>query len=375
MTARAKLVFSLALLLGAAGCFVDDTLEGSSGPSAVPCTKLDDCVASDSPCVELTCSDGFCGAEPIPDGVGPLVNSAGDCRKLSCVSGEVVDAVDDSDRDDGNPCTEDDCEAGKAEHNDLPTGAPCLIGASVGSCNGQQDCIVSCAPGDPCPPHEPCARWDCVQGICERDGLNGEPMSPLMPLSQTFGDCKRWTCVDGVAEEVDDDDDLPITHQVDCVSVSCAGGTLTEVFRTMGEVCGSALTCDALSQCGTCDDPLDCEAPAVECRIPVCNAGFCAQDPEPEGTACMSDTGICRADGVCVECLVDGDCEPDTGTVCATNECVENTCVRVGAVDLTLCGNGVFCSEGACVQCVSEAQCDDGECCGTGGVCKDEPCN
>ncbi len=363
----ALLAFLGASALGATSCFVDDTADL---PDGTPCTSVDTCDAGDNPCMRATCKQGFCGTEPVPDGVGPLTNAPGDCRTRSCKSGEVVDEVDDKDRDDNDPCTADDCEAGVAEHEQLSEGAECFIGTSQGTCDAGGDCEVKCSPTNPCMAHEPCATWDCEQGICVRNPVvEGDPKSPLPPLPQIVGDCMRVECEMGEPRPVPDEADAPEAVEFECRSYACDGDEVVPTDAMENAVCGSGLTCVG-GECRTCMNVAACDLVDDPCRFAVCDAGTCRQNAEPLGTPCElpdEEAGLCNADALCVECLMDDHCAA-TNSMCAKNLCINGSCERVWAPDLTSCGAGNFCNDGSCVECVIDEQCS-GDCCNSAGAC------
>ena len=360
--------------LGAPGCFVNDVLEGSEG---LPCTNVDDCPPTESPCAERTCSGGLCGTEPLPDGTATIDNTAGDCRTLSCKSGKLVESVDDFDDDDGDPCATIDCKEGARTHTPTLPGGPCRDGIREGFCDASGACVVDCGPYLPCPV-DPCRTSECVSGACIETAVDGDP---LVPFQQVPQDCLRRTCVGGQEMIVPDPDDVPVLHPGACMTFLCIDDAPAPVQAAPGTPCGSSmLVCDAMGGCGTCMDvggvPSACNVPDIECFTSACNAGMCEQTFDGEGSACLlpdEKAGTCAAGLGCIECTDDDDC-PTTPSTCDEYRCINNTCIAVEDQDLTPCneGNG-FCDAGVCVQCTNDIQCG-GECCSESGVCSAEAC-
>ena len=94
-----------------------------------------------------------------------------------------------------------------------------------------------------------------------------------------------------------------------------------------------------------------------------------------EGDPCILSTDCCDGlicvDGACVECRANADC-PDDGLFCTGDPaCVDNECGFSG----NPCPANEICDEDAdrCVECTTDAQCDDNEQC-VDGECVPEPC-
>ena len=93
-----------------------------------------------------------------------------------------------------------------------------------------------------------------------------------------------------------------------------------------GEACSETLDCadgelcidDICSAVTPCSNDLDC-ADADFCTNDACDEGTCVNtDVDCEGDVCDP------ADGTCVECLIDDDCEE--GETCDDNMCVADGC-------------------------------------------------
>ncbi|HVJ20305.1 MAG TPA: hypothetical protein VM686_33045, partial [Polyangiaceae bacterium] len=126
---------------------------------------------------------------------------------------------------------------------------------------------------------------------------------------------------------------------------------------------------------GACDTGADCPGTANECSWPVCHDGSCATLNAPQGTfvhfgdaACFS--AVCDGAGELV-IVVDTNHQPPV-----TDDCALRACSATGEVVVTTaplgstCGvdGGKYCdADGSCVGCLSEVDCDDGEICSQGG--------
>jgi hypothetical protein len=190
---------------------------------------------------------------------------------------EAQTCFDNTDCNDGNPCTDDRClSPGTASCWNISNCDDTLF------CNGTAICCTNpagcggvgfgqCQPGIPivCPPGQFCSETElggCIE--CE-----------------TNADCDDGNqCTQNVC-----DANLTCTHP-DLVG-SCNDGDLCSVNDTCGP--------DPDTGDWTCiGDPLDCNAP--ECRIGTCNPsnGLCQYSDVPDGTVCTIND-LCFAGGEC----------------------------------------------------------------------------
>jgi MYXO-CTERM domain-containing protein len=108
--------------------------------------------------------DGTC--EPCDDGL--FCNGPETCSQNACVPGLACPGVcdEDSDSDDGNPCTEDACVTGECSSTDSAEGTACPADGAF--CNGDEACSGGqcVSPGDPCDGGETCDEGldSCVDG-------------------------------------------------------------------------------------------------------------------------------------------------------------------------------------------------------------------
>ncbi|NUP09507.1 MAG: hypothetical protein HOW73_25970 [Polyangiaceae bacterium] len=118
----------------------------------------------------------------------------------------------------------------------------------------------------------------------------------------------------------------------------------------------------------TCEGPGDCPV-APACQEATCENNTCGVDNLPELTACeikAPDDGVCTAEGECVVCVGDEQCEDPT-PVCdtATHVCVAEHCTNdtqdADETDLN-------CGGDECPGCANNLLCVDGDDC-LSGVC------
>lgn len=146
----------------AGGANAGGGMGGSAGSGVTPeCSKPQDCTAS-SKCKLASCSGGKCIEGNQPD--GPLaLQVAGDCKTVTCASGNLTSVVATNDKDDLNECTVDACGADGTPHHTVNGGAHCANG--TGFCNFAGKC-ETCSMAA-CPAATPCTQPLCVNGTCQ----------------------------------------------------------------------------------------------------------------------------------------------------------------------------------------------------------------
>lgn len=229
---------------------------------------------------------------------------------------------------------------------------------------------VACTTDGDCDDANPCTTESCQGGRCSRAAVADGDRPDTAP-----GDCSRPTCEGGALVERDDpsdveDDGLPCTLDL------CEGGEPIHAART-GEPCtaGSAAgTCDAkgacVVECGTgfppCDDGEPCTVDSCDegtgsCLFMPLDAVPCPGVPDAPGDCriptCVS--GVCGSEG---GGLPDDSDVPDDGNDCTVDACDDgapsHTALPVG-MPCSTNGGKVCDAEGACVACVTAADCAD----------------
>jgi hypothetical protein len=176
-----------------------------------------------------------------------------------------------------------------------------------------------------------------------------------------------------------------------------AGPSSTTVTMPMGGMGpggggggGSAPECMTAADCMTTDG---------DCNDVSCTPDFmCLSVNASPGVACDEGGGvICDGFGLCVECLVDGNCA-DPEAMCVNKECIAPDCMDTtmnqdetdtdcGGMECPACANGMmclvpedcqslFCDVATCAVCVDDADCapvPDTWC--DGGVCSPKTAN
>jgi hypothetical protein len=217
----------------------------------------------------------------------------------------------------------------------------------------------SCTNTADCDDKNPCTIDECElrAGVCERSNVAD---GPTPGVSDAAADCIDRVCVAGVDTEVPDDVEVPDDSNA-CTTDACSGGMPVHTNVMADTPCGGVLVCDGIGNCVGCTSPLQCPPTGNPCADSTCNAQTCGTTDVPVGTPCAG--GICNGQGACVDCVSDADC---TGSVCAGGVCVE-------CVDDNDCGGGdATCRNNVCVN-----ECSDGTMNGSetdvdcGGSCPD----
>jgi hypothetical protein len=105
----------------------------------VQCVIAADC-GVDTECQQHTCTGGQCGVNDVADGTPTAQQTPGDCRQNQCDgAGNIVDAVDDSDKPSGATCAPGSCSNGTPGTTPAAQGSACTDGGGV-TCDGQGSC-------------------------------------------------------------------------------------------------------------------------------------------------------------------------------------------------------------------------------------------
>lgn len=239
--------------------------------------------------------------------------------------------------DDGNVCTDDECDgAGNCVHPDNFF-VPCDDGAF---CNGDDFCL-----NGTCSFHNgnPCVFTECAQGCDEMNAV----CIPSTAGIQCF-----------------DDGEV-------CTNDQCDGlGACVHPPKAIGTACTNDANTCTLDQCdgaGVCShlpvlNGTACPADANPCTMDQCTAGFCTHPPGPNGSPCSDANACTQTDGcqagTCVGanpvicplplCQAPDTCDPSSGacTRCPPGFAQGNGgCQKVYTIDATLLDNlGSICS-------------------------------
>lgn len=344
------------------GCQADLTMAGVPDGGVV-CSTNTDC-NDGNPCTADECrTGGVCRSTPI---VGPgcgLPNGQPCTRDSDCVSGSCVDGV----------CCDSGC-AGQCE--------ACNLEGALGTC--------SPVTGAPRGERPACATDETVcGGSC--DGTTRDACA--YPDAATI--CREGSCADGVAVAqagCNGAGACPPEMRMECApylcgATSCAGECTNDDQCALGTFCAGGLClpelpngepCERARQCGSdqCVDGVCCES-ACEGQCEACDVagseGTCAPvmgAPHGARPTCASDGSECG--GSCDGTDRDGCAYPSPATTCGEATCVagvattEGSCNGAGSCndgDTTTCDPYV-CGDRSCLE-----TCDDGSDCVAGRVC------
>ncbi len=399
----------------------DGQIADASPDVVIACTSTEQCQeawAKLSACVNPTCKDGLCSAQPMPEQatcttIG-LCPAYGHCNVGNCLA-------DSAPCDDNNPCTADQC---------LPTGCNHVaFGGGISCTDDGMPCTDDICKQGTCV--HPLRQGRClVDGICANDGERAfatgcEQCDATQPT--TWQLATSGGCDDGdpctVAESCDAagqcvGQKAACNDENPCTDDDCAPGTgcvqlpnsatcndddpCTSGDGCKGGVCAhtAAMDCDDQNPCtlDTCNSALGCSSVPTEgtcladadpCTDDVCIAGKCVGVPS---------VTVCQIGSICVPGGVSSDANPCL--ICAPN--VDSTAWTVldgvgcndgnACTTLDTCKNGgcfgsaIECNDGSgctfdscdpfagCVYAPSTGTCDDGSACTTNDVCVQGKC-
>jgi hypothetical protein len=293
-------------------------------------------------------------------------------------------------KDDGNPCTADLCEGGATVYEPLAAGSVCYTGAMSGVCEGGA-CVVPCESAKDCDDKNPCTADDCALPYktcvhvadssiqppddgnpCTWEGCSGGK-AHYVPASNNTP-CGQGVCEGGVCSKCSTDadcgKDTPCADWV-CVNSACEAkyeppGAQVFLGDSVGDcrrlACGEyGSIVQVLYQQ---DPPMDDNNP---CTDELCRGWTPVHQVLDQGTFCPG--GVCRGDGVCVECTKDLHCGK---AYCYQNEC--HSCEN-GVLDGD--ETGIDCGGSACGGCLGDPCLQGTDCASQNcadGVCCNLPC-
>ncbi|MGB2984255.1 MAG: hypothetical protein WBE26_00085 [Phycisphaerae bacterium] len=281
----------------------------------------------------------------------------------------IIECDFDEDCDDGNGCTDDDCNAGVCEYtnNTLPCNDgsfctatdTCSGGACVGSgdpcsvpllCSETLDACVECLEVADCDDQNVCTDDICnAVGACENPN-NTLPCDDGLFCTAT-DTCSDGACVgtgDPCPDEPNDVCDEANDQCVECLTVDdCDDGNVCTDDSCVDNVC------EHIPNTASCEDGQFCTS------NDTCSDTACVGGPDPCVPPQLCDEYLNR----CVDCLDDEGC--DDGNICTTDRCTFGECSNVNNV--IPCDDGLFCT--------ATDQCSDGTCVGSGDACPGQLCD
>ena len=354
---------------------VGGTCKVASKPDDLDCDDSDACTSGDkckdglcvgaaktdcndqNPCTQESCVGTLgCKSTPLdgPCSDGDACSVADTCSAGACKAGQPKQC------DDGNPCTQDKCDAVSGACAASPSDAACSDGNACtagdacknGSC--QAGSVTGCDDKNPCTVD----TCDASTGACQVL-FNTAPCDDGDACS--VGDsCASGTCKPGAEK--------PCADSNTCTSDSCNPQT-------------GACVHAAISGCGDgCSKAGDCKAGDV-CNEAACVSGKCAFLPTSAG---CDDGDACTAGDQCEA----GSCKPgsakncDDGQPCTADSCKAGACQHANSTDACsdnnactqgdLCGGGV-CKPGAAKACDDANPCTQDGCDAASGSCSATP--
>jgi MYXO-CTERM domain-containing protein len=337
-------------------------------------------------CFKDSCDKGQCFNDPVGD-KNPCLDNTGTCwqdkcctgcvdANDTCVQGNAVTACGKSDASnlvgckdctDGQPCTNDSCDArGSCVNANVVDNTPCPDG---NKCNGDEGCKtgVCTSPANfSCDDNNLCTSESCdpVTG-CAHTKLNG---TSCLDANKCNGSetCVTGVCTAGTA--LDCNDNNP------CTTDSCTAANGCSNAKQNGTSCLDANKCNGAEMCvtGVCTagTPLDCDD-NNPCTDDTCDpAGGCAHTAVAVATKC-DDGNVCNGISTCsgTVCTAGTPLSCDDGNVCTDDSCVAATgCKFVNNTadcsDNNLCTQDDKCALGVCKG-GAAPNCNDNEACTT----------
>ncbi len=293
----------------------DDSCDPAKGcvslPNAATCSDGDACTSADK------CKGGACkgGGVPTCDDANPCTDDSCDPAKgcvslpnaATCSDGDVCTSADKCKGgackgggaptcDDGNPCTDDSCDAAKGCVS-LPNAATC---DDADLCTADDTCKSKKCVGGPfvtCSQH----TGVCVDVACSPTKGCQYHNRPKQPCSDgdfcTSGDaCVDMKCVGSTQTSCDDGNA--------CTVDSCDKAAKQCVHKNSSGPCDDGNPCTSKSACsgGACKQvALTCPASTWPCHVSSCDTktGACALEVAVDGASCGGKHDVC-AQGACL---------------------------------------------------------------------------
>ncbi len=322
------------------GCTDDscDVLLGCRNiDNRAPCDDNDACTTNDA------CAGGVCAGGP------PLLCDDGNpCTDDSCDAVAGCQATNNiATCDDGDACTTaDTCAGGACIGGPAPNcddGNPC----TDDSCSSALGCqnmanVAPCDDGNACTTLDTCGGGSCLGG----PGLNCDDGNPC-----TDDSCDNISGCLNIDNAVSCDDGDACTTGDTCVAGACIGGAPPDCADgnvCTDDVCDIVLGCQNLNNTAACDDGIACTL------NDVCTSGACMGMPlDCSGLSDSCNDGVCNEDnGQCEALAINegGSCED--GLFCNGAEtCTAGSCA---AADDPCDANPNFTCDEVADVCVNE---------------------
>jgi len=294
-----------------------------------------------NPCTDDNCdpkadcshtnNNGFCDSD------GSVCTKDDACANGKCLSGKPLNC------DDNNVCTTDSCDAKSGCKNVNAEGLGCNVDdnpCTVGDACKEGKCVAG--PPKACSNDQPCIEGKCnlfKGGVCEYKDKNGQPCDDGNPC--TAGEaCIADTCASLKVTDCDDKNPCTIDtcdKKVGCTHTPAAGGCDDGDKCTTKDTCSNG-KCDgaAIDASKYCNDNNGCTAD-------TCNPAVGCVNKPNQGAAC-DDGNACSVGD---KCDVTGSCLPGNNTCACTTDV---DCVAMD--DSNACNGVLYCDKsGPQMQC------------------------
>jgi len=306
----------------------------------------------EGPAGDPKCSDGIdndCdGLTDLAEASCGMCNVDGDCDDDNVCNG-LETCVDNDcqlgtplDCDDGNPCTDNNCDPITGCDNPFNT--------------------------DPCDDLNPCTKDDvCSSGACSGTAYSCDD-SDVCTDDACNGD---GTCTH-TNNTASCDDSNPCTYDDTCSGGACSG---TAYSCDDSEVCTDD-SCDGDGTCthtyntASCDDGEDCT------ENDVCSGGTCSGSPYTCDDFDVCTDNVCDGDGGCLFPYNTASCD-DSNPCTHTDTCSGGVCsgTAYSCDDSNVCTEDVCDGSGGCSNPGNTEPCDDGTYCNGTDTCSGGSCS
>lgn len=332
------------------------------------CTSKATCKAGKCGGVPLPCSDGnSCTADSCDPQKGCdhkllqqiLCDDGQKCTPVDlCVAGQCVGEA--MVCEDGDPCTDDTCNAasGQCNHLGFASSAKKVACTASGGCLGPGQCEAGvCLAKSLCDDGNPCTFDLCAAGNCSHLARSGA----CTPAGAKSGDlCAKGLCLSGDGSDWQPGGALPVcVAQAACAAKECLVGKCDPASGQCSypTKLDDQSPCSATSLCTTAGKCVlgQCKTAAVACD----DGNPCTQESCDPAVGCK---GKAKADG--------GPCDDGNGCT-KTDSCSGGKC----AGKAISCDDGNACTADSCDPaggCVHGAEADGAAC--PGGACKGGQC-
>ena len=325
----------------------------------------------DSPCLAASCNpaDGQCSQVPAHEGLACDDGNA--CTLGDACEGGICAGVTPANCNDGNPCTDDACDADSG----------CTHTDNLLACDDDDVCSV----GD-----------QCLDGVC---GAGSEALGCDDGNPCTLDSCDAAAGCGHVPQDGLCDDENECTLNDHCQAGQCVfDGLLVcdDGNPCTADTCDGSQGCIVANQEGACSDGNACTlndvckdgkcipGPAPDCNdYNPCTDDFCAAGQcqhVPNDAVCDDDGNPCTDDfcagGQCQHDANIADCDDDNACT-SGDHCQDGICKPLQVVD---CDDDNFCTTDSCdlvdgcVYTFNTAPCDDGDKCTGGEACDTGVC-